>query len=116
MKNLKFKTGRGGRFNNQGHVTFIGFEDITDGGTFNEVFPNEDFSIVTNGAGNELDFLINDDGTGFLDNDGEYDTIRVVKEDDLNEKQINAVIEIMEYDYNHEDLERIIKEYYIEYL
>lgn len=116
MKNLKFHTGRGGRFNNQGYVTFVGFESITEGHTFDNLFPNDDWTIVRDPAGNELNFEINEDGTGYVDDDGEYDSTHVVKENELNEKQIEALIREKDYYWDKEEIVRVLTEHYAEFL
>ncbi len=117
MKNLKFHIGRGGRFNNQGHMTFVNFKNIDDGCFFEDYSLSEDGKICYDNVGNELDFQINDDGTGYIDDDGEYDTTIVVKENNLNNKQINAVIDYINTQLLYsKDLIEIINLYYPEYL
>lgn len=116
MKNLKFHTGRGGRYNNPGYVTFTGFESITEGHTFDDLFPNDDWSIVRDPAENELDFEINEDGTGYVDDDGYYDSTHVVKENELNKKQIAALIREKDSHRDREEIVRVLTEHYAEYM
>lgn len=123
-KVLKFQTGRGGRFNNAGHVTFVNFERIDEGMTFEQHFFDEETNTWFQASGNELDCEINDDGTGYVNVDHDYDTTHCVFEDDLSEKQINAIIVALNGEHpnqgiywsNYSDLKRIIEEYYPEYL
>ena len=112
---LKFHTGRGGRYYNQGHVTFIKFEEIEEGNNFDKYFFDEDEDLYRDGSNNELDYQINEDGTGYINDDGEYDSTHFVLEEDLNEKQIYALIREFDGIYEKEARE-IIKEYYPSYL
>lgn len=116
MKVLKFQTGRGGRFNNSGYVVFVGFENIADGKTMNDLFEQEDGTFLMS-SGNECDCKINNNGTGYVNEDHEYDTTTCVFENELNEKQINAIIRNEGNAFIHElELQIILKEYYSEYL
>ena len=120
MKNekrvLKFHTGRGGRFNNSGHVVFVGFEKITEGATMNNLFPQDDGTYMKE-SGNECDCLINENGTGYVNEDEDYDATNCVFENELNEKQINAITRIDNHNHFYtSELVEIIKEYYQEYL
>ena len=113
-KVLQFHTGRGGSFHNSGYVTFVRFGKITDSGNFDQYFP-DDNDGYTDAAGNELDFIINDDGTGYINDDGDYDSTTWVKEDDLDVKQINAIIRELD-SLDGDELQRIVDEYYSEYV
>lgn len=137
MKTLRFHTGRGGQFHNPGYVTFIGFETIQETNIFNEHYfqtTQEDIDDPDtetgdrepgwyHANGNELDCEINDDGTGYINADYEYDSDHWVKENDLNEIQINAIIRMCKGRAGHffplsdeAQLEEIIREHYPEYL
>jgi hypothetical protein len=118
MKILRFHIGRGGRFHNQGHVSFVKIETIHETNAFEPYF-NIDGKFIDSG-GNEVDYSINDDGTGYINDDGEYDSDYWVLENSLNAKQIDAIIE--EYDdyiaskypnSDHAEIERILKEHYL---
>lgn len=113
MKNLKFHTGRGGQFNNAGYVSFVEFEDLQDGITFEKFF-QDDNGKWFDSACNELDLQINEDGTGYVNEDHDYDTTTVVREDNLNAKQINALIRAYNTFFwnGNSDIENIVKEYY----
>lgn len=114
MKILRFHTGRGGRFNNQGHVTFIEFERILDTDAFQEYFLNESTGEWIMPSGNALDCEINDNGTGYINDDGEYDSDHWVKEDDLNPKQAIALGQACKYGthWDEKEMKRILNEYY----
>jgi len=115
-KILKFWTHRGGRFYNSGHVEFVGFEEIGEGVTFEDHFFDEDLNKWFEANGNELDCKINEDGTGYVNVDYDYDTTTCVAEDELNPKQINAILRNDNNVFIHqESLDGIIEEYYPEY-
>ena len=113
-KVLKFKTARGGRFNNPGHVTFEDFQTMDESNILQEHFYNEDEDKWYEENGEELDFVKNEDGTGYVQIDHEYDTTTFVMEDNLDPKQIGALINADHW--NTEEIERILNEYYEEYL
>ena len=115
-KILRFHTGRGGRFHNQGYVTFVDFEKMTSQSpVFDDLFYYEEENKIIDNGSNVLDFVMNDDGTGYIDDDGEYNTDTWVFEDDLNTKQIHAIIREFDGFYGDE-LKTIINEFYPEYL
>jgi len=116
MKILKFHTGRGGRFNNSGFVTFVEFEKIKEGNTFSGVYLNDTLTKCFCQSGNELDFEINEDGTGYLNEDHDYDTTTCVLVDELDEKQINALIRAKDSHWNANEIERILNSHYSEFL
>lgn len=116
MKQLfvRFHIGRGGRFNNQGHLSFVNednFQDLIsackdDANLFevNSVYdeetdtekdlPEEEWYLYD--AGNKIlvqgrDAMEAD--TGCLDWDGEYDTDYVKTTDELNDKEIECLWE-----------------------
>lgn len=113
MKNLKFWTHRGGRFYNQGHVDFVGFGNIEDDTDLEKMFYNEEDNTWYEANGNPLDYQFNEDGTGYINIDNEYDTTTCVKADSLNEKQLNAILRRDQSTWlNEEELRSIIEEYY----
>lgn len=135
MKTLHFHTGRGGQFFNPGHVSFRGFETIHETGIFNEYYfyysqeDIEDPDIIKEepgwyrANGDMLDYEINEDGTGFIHSDTIYDSDHWVKEEDLNEKQIEAIVEWYNESlcgpipYSDEaEIRRIIHEHYPNYI
>lgn len=116
MKVLKFHIGRGGRFFNQGYVTFEGFESLKDGDyNFNDYFPTESGEGYVDSNGNEVDYLCNDDGTGYIDDDGDYDKTVWKNENELNAKEVNALIREFDGAYG-EDAKEVVNKYYSEYI
>ena len=116
MKTLRFHTGRGGRFYSQGHVTFTEFEKIQGSVAFAELFLNGD--ILTDDSGNELDYEINRDGTGYVSCDGDYDTDTWVNENNLTPNQINALVDCWKHEshWDQEEIHRILTDHYPFYL
>jgi len=130
MKTLHFHTGRGGAFHNAGHITFRGFQTIQQTSLFDEYYfyydqeMIDDPEIVTGdrkpgwytASGNELDCQINEDGTGYINADYEYDSDHWVKENELSEIQQNVIIRAINNSYmpEIEELEQIIREHYPE--
>jgi hypothetical protein len=114
-KVLKFHTGRGGRFFNPGHVSFVGFERIDEGNTFEDLFLSDDEKICRDASGNELDFEINSDGTGYVNEDYDYNRTDCVLEDDLTASQVVALIRERD-GYLSDEINRILNEYYDNYI
>ncbi|MCL1942007.1 MAG: hypothetical protein FWF54_00420 [Candidatus Azobacteroides sp.] len=104
---LMFHIGRGGRFHNQGHLTFEGIQKITDChdwayNTFlhdtdgDETLLPEDEWKLSDGGGNEL---MNgkelqtalSTGIGSLDFDGGYDTTYTTYLEELSEKEFTLI-------------------------
>lgn len=73
---VKFHTGRGGRFNNPGHVTFVGCERIDEGHVFESLFLNEDETEYVGDSGNEVELTVEEAGTGIgtINIDNDYNT------------------------------------------
>lgn len=117
MKNnvrvLKFHTGRGGKFFNSGYVRFIDFDRIENSHNWDNYFFCDEKNTWYDGNGNELDYQINGDGTGYINDDNEYDTTNWVNEDELNDKQISAIKrEIEDNSFYADELKMIVKKYY----
>jgi hypothetical protein len=86
---VAFHIGRGGRFYNSGHLSYIGEYDID---AFTEkLFMNEDETMYTDGDGNEL-LEVENGGIGRIDIDGAYDTTYTCKVSDLDEKEIDVIL------------------------
>jgi hypothetical protein len=101
---LAFHIGRGGRFHNPGHLTFIGFKAIdrfTD-----DLFMNEDETEYIDSNGNEVGLSVDNDGTGRIDIDRDYDTTYCKYLDDLDENEMDA---IMRDEFNLGVLEYYVK-------
>lgn len=87
---LAFHIGRGGRFNNGGYRTFKGFKAIdkfTD-----DLFMNKEETEYIDGNGNSVGLLVDNDGTGSIDIDGDFDTIYCKRLDDFWGGDMNAVL------------------------
>ena len=71
---VAFHIGRGGRFYNPGHKTFIGEKKITD--FVQELFLNEDETHFVDSNGNDVGLTIveSETGIGIIELDGYYDT------------------------------------------
>lgn len=116
MKVLKFHEGRGGRFNNAGHTTFIGFERIDEGKAYSECWFDDDDQLIEGVAGNALEAEIRPDGTGYINHDFEYDRTTCVFENDLTEKQINALKRELKSGAYEDEAREILEKYYPEYI
>lgn len=113
MKTLRFHTGRGGQFHNPGHVTFVKFGTIQDSENWHQYFFRDEENKWYDEGGNELDCQINEDGTGYINDDNDYDTDHWVKEDELNAKQIEAIKRaIYNGHFDEKELNEIITKYY----
>lgn len=86
---IAFHIGRGGHFNNAGHLTFIGERDINE--FTDKLFLNEDETEYTTDGGESVGLDVDNDGTGAIDIDGGYDTTYCKKASDLNEDEFNAI-------------------------
>ena len=129
---VSFHIGRGGRFHNQGHVSFINemdFEDliianVNDGKLFlNDTvydpetdieteLPREQWTY-TDAAGNViLEAGEADEKTGRINFDGDYDTDVTRTLDECNEKEWNALIHAYnDMEYMSDELIAGIEEY-----
>lgn len=110
MKNsgiiVAFHTGRGGRFYNAGHVTYIGeknFQDLQNVESVNLIIRDRDEKgrfckpYLVDCSGNEVtDDEINAE-VGTLDFDGQYDTLSACYIEDCSDSQIELIAE----DRNH---------------
>lgn len=89
-----FKIGRGGRFYNGGHLEFKGIGNIND--YTEDLFlsdENEDEDtewIACNGRKVGLKFI--NDGTGWIDIDGDYDTTYACRVSELNDNEVDTII------------------------
>ena len=86
---VAFHIGRGGRFYNSGHLSYIGENTINS--FTNDLFLNESQTMYTDTNGNEL-LSVENNGIGCIDIDGEYDTTYTCKVSDLNEKEIEVIV------------------------
>lgn len=86
---VAFHIGRGGRFYNSGHLSYLGEKDIND--FVENLFLNEDETMYTNGDGDEL-LEVENGGIGSIDRDGGYDTTYCLRVWDLSEKEIDVIL------------------------
>jgi len=96
---LKFHIGRGGRFNNQGFLTFIGEERIDEGYPFEELFSDDERKEYIDSSGNDVGLTFDEaeSGIGVIDIDGEYNTTYTTTKDNLTIKEKIAIAEYMPY-------------------
>jgi hypothetical protein len=101
---LEFHIGRGGRFNNQGFLYFVGeSKGIAHTSAYgNDVFPpcNDEGETIDEGEclncnGNEVGLTMEEanSGIGRIDLDGDYDTTYTTYLEDISEKEIQAIID-----------------------
>ena len=86
---VAFKIGRGGRFHNSGHLSYVGEYDINH--FVNDLFLNEAETMYTDGNGTEL-LDVDNDGTGKINIDNDYNTTYACKVSDLDENELNAIL------------------------
>lgn len=92
---VKFHRGRGGRFYNGGHVTFVGCERIDEGSAFDELFLSEDETQWLDSQGKEVGLSVEESETGIgtIDQDGEYDTTTTMHITDCDHSSLAAIAE-----------------------
>jgi len=88
---LCFKIGRGGRFNNAGHLSFYGENKISEPMFTDPLFLNEDETEYVDSNGREVGLRLDNDGTGIIDIDGDYDTTYAIHVADLTEKEFDVI-------------------------
>lgn len=114
-KVLRFHIGRGGRFFNPGFMIFIGFEKLEEGDkNFIDFYPDENGGWKEDN-GNELDYMVNEDGTGYINIDNDYDKDVWELEDNLSSKQIDALLRAKDGFYKDE-IKEILEKYYEDYI
>jgi hypothetical protein len=114
QKIVGFHTGRGGRFYNAGHITFIGECKIGDFSFFEKLgFKlGEKQYFDCGGKAVGLTEKEVETGVGVIDNDGEYDTTVCLKLEDCSENQLKMIVEWRESNggYLNEDILNYAKE------
>ena len=86
---LAFHIGRGGRFHNSGHLSFL--DECTINRFVDDLFINSDGTQYTDGNGREVGLSVLNDGTGKIDIDGDYDTTYAVHIQDLTKSEFDAI-------------------------
>lgn len=108
---VAFKIGRGGRFYNGGHKTYIGQQPIND--FIGDLFLNEETNIYMDSNGNEvLDAEYLNEGIGIIDLDGEYDTTICKYLSQCNDSELNLIN--LNTDYKTPELIEELKKYICE--
>ena len=120
---VSFHIGRGGHFNNPGHLTFHGEEDfqdllrrcsddfmLTNDDEDGNILPDADWQIVDNGSNvilqgrDEIEAM-----TGRLEWDGIYDTDYVKTTDNLSNDEIEAIWKVYkDEEYMSDELKDVI--------
>jgi hypothetical protein len=101
MKNtiLHFHTGRGGKFSNQGHVTYCGEKSILEIlKNSNDVFLSEDEQYYIDISGKELISVKEaESGVGYLNFDFAYDSDTCIFLEECGETELNLILKSNEY-------------------
>ena len=89
---VAFHIGRGGRFHNQGYKTFIkwgaNINDYTE-----ELFMAEDEKEYMDSSNSLVGLKVENDGTGIINCDNEYDTTYCVRLSEIDENEFNIICE-----------------------
>lgn len=87
---VAFHIGRGGRFNNAGHLSFIGEHNINE--YVGNLFISEDNDgVYLDFSGNEVGLSVDNDGTGRINIDYDYDTTYCLFLSDCDFKEIKSI-------------------------
>lgn len=110
---LCFHIGRGGRFNNPGHLSFDGTKKITETSDFSNLYPpkfkngNDDLKTLKaewlDEIGNSVE-LTNEmikTGVGRINIDNDFDTTYTTYLKDLTENEIDAIMEAKPWDLDY---------------
>lgn len=91
---VKFHVGRGGRFFNAGHKTFLGISRIDEGADYNSLFPNEETGDFLDCNGNSVGLTIEEAATGIgtIDLDGNYDSTYTKYITDISEEELDILL------------------------
>lgn len=100
---VAFKIGRGGRFNNSGFKTFEGFNEINE--FIGDLFTNEETGEMYDESGNDVGLNADNDGTGTIDIDGEYNTTICKRLSHCDENELEMILKSNTY------MEPSVKEY-----
>lgn len=87
---VAFHIGKGGRFYNSGHLSYIGENDINN--FTNDLFLSEDESEYLDLNGEKVGLLVDNDGIGRIDIDGQYDTTYTTTVGQMTDEEVSAVI------------------------
>jgi hypothetical protein len=87
---VAFHIGKGGRFNNSGHLSYIGENDINN--FTNDLFLSEDESEYLDLNGEKVGLLVDNNGIGYIDIDGQYDTTYTTTVGQMTDEEVSAVM------------------------
>jgi hypothetical protein len=87
---VAFQIGRGGRFNNSGHLSYIGENDINN--FTNDLFLSEDESEYLDLNGEKVGLLVENNGIGCIDIDGQYNTTYTTTVGQMTDEEVSAII------------------------
>lgn len=87
---LAFHIGKGGRFYNSGHLSYIGENTINY--FTNDLFLSEDESEYLDLNGEKVGLLFENTGIGRIDIDGEYDTTYTTTVGQMTDEELSAII------------------------
>lgn len=83
---LAFRIGEKGK---QGGLRFLGEQDINE--FTSDLFEDEDSGEYVDESGNFVGLDIDNDGTGVIDRDGDYDTTYCLRVSELTENELGAI-------------------------
>ena len=86
---VAFQIGRGGRFYNSGHLSYVG--ELTINYFTNDLFLNESQTMYTDTNGNEL-LPVENNGIGCIDIDGQYNTTYTTTVGQMTDEEVSAII------------------------
>jgi hypothetical protein len=102
---ITVKTGRGGQFYNAGHKSIIAINKPIKEYSYESLFFDEEKNTLTDECGSDVDFEFNEDGTGYISEDGEYDTVTVCLLSDFTEDNYPMILATNVFNNRAETLE-----------
>lgn len=87
---VAFHIGKGGRFNNSGHLSYIG--ELTINNFTDDLFLSEDESEYLDLNGEKVGLLVDNNGIGTIDIDGQYDTTYTTTVGQMTDEEVSAVM------------------------
>lgn len=90
---VAFHIGRGGRFYNAGHLSFLGEYRIDDSRFLNDLSLSEDELVYVDSVGSEVGLTVEEAKTGIgrINIDGIYDTTYTKLLSDCDDKELEAI-------------------------
>lgn len=87
---VAFHIGKGGRYYNSGHLSYIGEHTINY--FTNDLFLSENESEYLDPNGEKVGLLFDNNGIGRIDIDGEYDTTYTTTVGQMTDEEVSAII------------------------